>query len=238
MCKLERPCEDTVTRWLSTGQEERSHQQPNPARLNLGLFSLQNYKQINFCCLIHLACGILWQLTLIYYLKCNAGHPAPESSTVLVKNADSWNPLQTYKEKKLEKKGKRERKEKKKREKKISLGMGLWTIHLGSPKAIPKVDRCFWTGYSCEWLLATLCPSIVGSPPAPILPLHPPHMEEPCPGRAPAHPDLPPVKCSDELSALSARKHTLGKSKMVYHVAVISNQRKKSWAKMHTSPLH
>lgn len=54
----------------------------------------------------------------------------------------------------------------KRKEKKISLGMGLWTMHLGSPKAIPKVDRGFWTGISCHCHLATLCLNIVGSPSA------------------------------------------------------------------------
>lgn len=74
------------------------------------------------------------------------------------------------KKRKEREKGRKGEKRKKKGKENISR-MGLWTMHLGSPNVIPKVDRGFWTGYSCHCRLATLCPNIVGSPSA-LLPFY------------------------------------------------------------------
>ena len=58
----ERPCERTVRWWPCASHEECSHQRPNLLAPWLWTFSLQIFKEINVCCLSHLACQILlWQ---------------------------------------------------------------------------------------------------------------------------------------------------------------------------------
>lgn len=53
------PCENTVRRWLSASQKEKSHQKLTILYLGLRLWTLRTVRKINFCCSHHPVCGIL-----------------------------------------------------------------------------------------------------------------------------------------------------------------------------------
>lgn len=118
------------------------------------------------------------------------------------------------------KKGKGKRKGRRGKRKEYLLGIWVWVVCF---RTIPGNSRSF-TGATTQRTLAQdiwlpFYPSMAGSLHST---LHPPPRNSP--DAAPAQPNPPPVKSSEESSALSARKCTLGGSETICHVPVISDQ--------------
>ena len=80
-CKVkleERPWEDTRKRWQSTSQGERPPKKPALLTPWSPTWSLQNWEEIDFCCLRHPACGNLLrqlqQMNIPLLLNCPPQH--------------------------------------------------------------------------------------------------------------------------------------------------------------------